>query len=180
MAHDLAFIGANPSAVLWDGDRPTAFVSVWQVDWSPEGSGGVVVLARTGELRVLCDPPIVGRWIYESFVQHSTELALFDLPPRPTVEQAPVKIDLDLVVGLTASANDVSVRISGILERRRQLENGLRLGGVPWSRFHVYAPCRSARLEVARSVIPGTPRIADKNPLTSSASMSAAEVWARV
>ncbi|HVW35321.1 MAG TPA: hypothetical protein VHL53_22500 [Acidimicrobiia bacterium] len=180
MAHDLALIGANPAALLWDGDRPVGFVSVWQVDWSPEGSGGAIVLARPGELRVLCDPPIVGRWLYENFVQHATELAHFELPARPTVEQAPVKIDLDLVVGLTATANDVSVRISGILERRRQLENGLRLGGVPWSRVHVYAPCRSARLEVARSVVPGAPRIADKNPLTSSAWLSAAEVWARV
>src|SRR3712207_8958272 len=48
----------SPAAVLWDGDQPTAYVSVWQVEWSSEGAGGAIVLLRPGELRVLCDPPV--------------------------------------------------------------------------------------------------------------------------
>ena len=96
------------------------------------------------------------------------------------MEQAPVKIDVDLVSGLTASAGDVSVRISGILDRRRQLENGLRIGGVPWSLSHVYAPCRSARIEVGHKVVPGAPRVADRNPVSSSAWLAVAETWARL
>jgi hypothetical protein len=180
MGHELAFIGANPAALLWDGGEATAFASVWQVDWSSEGSGGAVVLCRPGELRVLCDPPLLGRWLFDTFVTHFGELAHFDCPARPTVEQAPVKIDLDLVVGLTASAGDVTVRISGILDRRRQLENGLRLGGVPWSLSHVYAPCRTARIEVARSVVPGTPRLEDRTQVSSSAFLAVAETWARL
>jgi hypothetical protein len=180
MGHDLAFIGANPAALLWDGPDATAFVSVWQVEWSPEGSGGAVVLCRPGELRLLCDSPLVGRWLFDTFVTHFGELNLFEHPARPTVEQAPVKIDLDLVVGLTAHAGDVTVRISGILDRRRQLENGLRLGGVPWSLSHVYAPCRTARIEVSRSVVPGVPRIEDKAPVSSSAWLAVAETWARL
>jgi|SRR5581483_4798888 len=181
MGHELAFIGANPAALLWDGDQPGAFVSVWQVDWSPEGPGGAVVFARDGELRVLCDPPVVGRWLFDTFVTHFGELNQFEkLPPRPTVEQAPVKIEIDLVSGLTASAGDVSVRISGILDRRRQLENGLRLGGVPWSLSHVHCPCRSARVEVARAVVPGSPRVENRNPVSSSAWLAVAETWARL
>jgi hypothetical protein len=182
MGHELAFIGANPAALLWDGDRASAFISVWQVDWSSEGPGGAVFLAREGELRVLCDPPVVGRWLFDTFVTHFTELNQFDeLPARPTVEQAPIKIDVDLVSGLTCSAGDVSIRISGILDRRRQLENGLRLGGVPWSLSHVYAPCRTARVEVARSVVPGAPRVEDRrNPVSSSAWLAVAETWARL
>jgi len=181
MGHDLAFIGANPAALLWDGDHVSAFVSVWQVDWSSEGAGGAVVLAREGELRVLCDPPLLGRWLFDTFVTHMSELNLFEkLPARPSVEQAPVKIEVDLVSGLTASAADVTVRISGILDRRRQLENGLRLGGLPWSLSHVVAPCRSARIEVARTVVPGAPRVEDRNPVSSSARLTVAETWARL
>ena len=40
MGHELALVGANPTALLWDGDQATAFVSVWQVEWSVEGPGG--------------------------------------------------------------------------------------------------------------------------------------------
>ena len=150
MGHELAFIGANPAALLWDGDRASAFVSVWQVDWSSEGPGGAVVLCRAGELRVLCAPPLVGRWLFDTFVTHFSELNHFEkLPARPAVEQAPVKIEVDLVSGLTASAGDVTVRISGILDR-------------------------------PRSVVPGAPRMEDRNPVSSSAWLAVAETWARL
>jgi hypothetical protein len=130
---------------------------------------------------VLCDPPLLGRWLFDTFVTHFGELKHFQCPARPAVEQAPVKIDLDLVVGLTASAGDVAVRISGILDRRRQLENGLRLGGVPWSLSHVYAPCRTAHIEVSRSVVPGVPRLEDNRAnVSSSAFLAVAETWARL
>jgi hypothetical protein len=180
MGHELAFVGANPGALLWDGDQATAFVSVWQVDWSPEGSGGAIVLCRPGELRVLCDPPVVGRWLFDTFVTHFDELAHFDRPPRPAVERAPVRIDVDLVAGLSASAADVNVHITGILDRRRTLDSGLRLGGVPWTLSHVYAPCRSARIEVGRSVVPGQPRVQDRPTVASSAFLTVAETWARL
>src|SRR5437764_618095 len=103
MGHELVFVGANPAALLWDGDQATAFVSVWQVDWSQEGSGGAIVLCRPGELRVLCDPPLLGRWLFDTFVSHFSELKHLERPARPTVERTPVKIDLDLTAGLRAS-----------------------------------------------------------------------------
>jgi hypothetical protein len=182
MGSDLALVGANPSALLWEGDRATAFVSVWQVDWSAEGGGGALVICRDGELRVLCDPPLLGRWLFDTFVAHSPELAHFELPTRPTVEKAAVKIDLDLVAGLSAAAGDVTVHITGVLDRRRTLDSGLRVGGIPWSVSRVYAPCRSSRIEIARSVVPGVPRIADtgRSPVSSSAWLTAAETWARL
>ena len=181
MGHELAFVGANPSAVLWDGDRPTAFVSVWQVDWSSEGAGGAIIFLRPGELRVLCDPPVLGRWLYDTFVTHFGELNHFgDRPARPSVEQAAVKIDLDLTAGLHATAGDLNVRITGILDRRRMLDSGLRLGNVPWSLCNVYMPCRSARIEAGGSVVPGTPRVREGNQISSSASLVVAETWARL
>jgi hypothetical protein len=180
MGHELAFVGANPSALLWEGPQATALVSVWQVDWSPEGSGGAIILCRPGELRVLCDPPLVGRWLFDTFVAHFSELGHFDLPARPTVERAEIRLDLDLTAGLSASAADVNVHITGILDRRRTLDSGLRLGGVPWTLSRVYAPCRSARIEVGRVVVPGLPRIQDRAPVGSSASLTVAETWARL
>jgi hypothetical protein len=180
MGTDLAFVGANPAALLWEGAQATAFVSVWQVDWSPEGAGGAIVLCRPGELRVLCDTPLLGRWLFDTFVTHFGELSHFERPARPTVERAAVRIDLDLAAGLSASAADVTVHITGILDRRRTLDSGLRLGNVPWSLSQVYAPCRSARIEAGRVVVPGVPRIQDRPPVGSSAFLAVAETWARL
>ena len=180
MGHELTFVGANPAALLWDGDQATAFVSVWQVDWSQEGSGGAIVLCRPGELRVLCDTPLLGRWLFDTFVVHFSELNHFEGPARPTVERAAVKVDIDLAAGLSASAADVTVHITGVLDRRRRLDSGLRLGGIPWSLSQVYAPCRSARIEAGHAVVPGVPRIKDGPPVGSSAFLAVAETWARL
>jgi len=180
MGSDLALVGANPSALLWEGPQATAFVSVWRVDWSPEGAGGALVICRDGELRLLCDTPLLGRWLFDTFIGHSSELGHFNHPARPTVERAEVRIDLDLAAGLSASAGDVTVHITGVLDRRRTLDSGVRVGGIPWSITRVYAPCRSARVEVARAVVPGIPRIQDRAPVGSSACLTVAETWARV
>jgi hypothetical protein len=180
MGHELAFVGANPAALLWDGDQATAFVSVWQADWSSEGPGGTVVLARPGELRVLCDTPLLGRWLFDTFVTHFSELNNFDLPARPTVERTQVKIDVDLTAGLHATAGDLNIRITGILDRRRMLDSGLRLGNVPWSLCNVYMPCRTARIEAGGAVVPGLPRIKEGSPVGSSAFLAVAETWARL
>jgi hypothetical protein len=180
MGHELAFVGANPAALLWDGDQATAYVSVWQADWSSEGPGGAVVLARPGELKVLCDTPLLGRWLFDTFVTHFSELNHFELPARPTVERTQVKIDLDLTAGLHATAGDLNVRITGILDRRRMLESGLRLGNVPWSLCNVYMPCRTARIEAGGAVVPGLPRLKEGSPAGSSAFLAVAETWARL
>jgi hypothetical protein len=179
MGGELVFIGANPGALLWDGSQAKAYASVWQVDWSPEGSGGVVVFCRDGELRVLCDTPLLGRWVFDTFAAHFEELAHFERPERPTVERAPVKIDIDLTAGLSASAGDVSVHITGVLDRRSYTENGLKLGGDSFSVRNVYIPCRSARIEAGGKVVGGAPRVQDRAPVGSSAYLAVAETWIR-
>jgi len=180
MGHELAFVGANPAALLWDGDQATAFVSVWQADWSSEGPGGTVVFARPGELRVLCDTPLLGRWLFDTFVTHFSELNNFELPARPSVEQTQVKVDLDLTAGLHATAGDLNIRITGVMDRRRILESGLRLGNVPWSLCNVHMPCRTARIEAGGTVVPGLPRVKEGSPVGSSAFLAVAETWARL
>jgi hypothetical protein len=83
-----------------------------------------------------------------------------------------------VTAGLHATAGDLNVRITGILDRRRTLENVLRMGNVPWSLSHVYMPCRSARIEAGGAVIPGMPRIKETQP-ASSAYLAVAETWVR-
>jgi hypothetical protein len=144
------------------------------------GPGGAIVRGRPGELRVLCDPPLLGRWLFDTFVSHFGELAHFDRPARPTVERTDVRIDIDLVAGLKASAGDVTVHITGIMDRRRLLDSALRLGGIPWSLCNVYAPCRSARIEAGHALVPGGPRVKDGPPVSSSAFLAVAETWARL
>ena len=90
-----------------------------------------------------------------------------------------VKIDVDLTAGLHASAGDVTVHITGVLDRRRLARPGPPARRRPLVAVHVYAPCRSARIEVAHSVVPGTPRIKDGPPVGSSALLAVAETWAR-
>src|SRR6185436_16082919 len=109
------------------------------------------------------------RWLFDNFVTHFSELNQFDLPARPTVDQASVKVDIDLTAGLHATAGDLNIRITGILDRRRLLDSSLRLGGVPWSLCNVYMPCRTARIEVDGAVVPGVPRFKEGPPIGSSA-----------
>ena len=120
------------------------------------------------------------RALFDTFVVHFSELNHFEGPARPTVERAAVKVDIDLAAGLSASAADVTVHITGVLDRRRRLDSGLRLGGIPWSLSQVYAPCRSARIEAGHAVVPGVPRIKDGPPVGSSAFLAVAETWARL
>jgi hypothetical protein len=96
------------------------------------------------------------------------------------VEQAAVKVDHDLTAGLHATAGDLNVRITGILDRRRMLDSGLRLGNVPWSLCNVYMPCRTARIEAGGQVVPGLPRIKEGSPVGSSAFLAVAETWAKL
>src|SRR2546421_12118628 len=92
MGHDLAFIGANPAALLYDGDRASAFVSVWQGDWSTQGAGGAGGLCRPGGRRGPGGPPPGGRWVFGTLVTPFGGPNHFEDPPAPpTGGQAPTK-----------------------------------------------------------------------------------------
>lgn len=176
----IVLVGANPGVLLRDGGEVTAFASVWQVDWSERGSGPAVVLWHDGRVRLLAPDPALAEWLAETFVRHFGEVD--GLPWSTTVEEVPVELDLDLDRGLAAKAGDVTVEISGVLDRRVFAADELTLGGVRYALSNVYAPCRDARITVAGALVPGTPETADgsSDEPSSSAFLAVAESWTRL
>ena len=171
-------VGANPGLTLFrpgenSVDERVAFVSVWRVDWSPNGAGRAVVLWHAGRTRILTDAPRLGRWLAESYTRHFPEVE--GLPwPEPELTEAPVTVELDLARGMRATAADVTVTITDPLDRRIvSVEafpgNGQRLS-------NVYVPCRTGTLTIGGQSVDGAPRVADR---TSSAFLAEAEVWSR-
>ncbi|GIJ61449.1 hypothetical protein [Virgisporangium aurantiacum] len=165
-------VGSNPGLALHDGDGPpVAFVSVWRVDWSVRGAGTALVLSHSGRVRVVTPVPELGRWLADAFNRHFPEVA--GLPwSEPAVTAAPVRLDLDPATGLTATAADVTVEISGPMDRRRVdvaafPGNGLRLSTV-------YTPCAEGRLTIAGRRVDGAPRVTGAS---STAFLADAEVW---
>ena len=175
----IVLVGANPGVLLRAGGEVTAFASVWQVDWSERGSGPAVVLWHAGRVRLLGPEPPLAEWLADTFVRHFGEGT--GLPWEPTVEQVPVGLELDLDRGLTAKAGDVTVEISGVLDRRVFAADDLTLGGVRYALSNVYAPCREARITVDGTPVPGAPEVTDgaTDRPSSSAFLAVAESWTR-
>jgi hypothetical protein len=175
----IVLVGANPGVLLRAGGEVTAFASVWQVDWSERGSGPAVVLWHAGRVRLLGPDAALGGWLADTFVRHFGEVA--GLPWEPAVEEAAVDLDLDLGKGLTAKAADVTVEVSGVLDRRVFAAGEMILGGVRYALTNVYAPCREARITVAGSPVPGSPEVDDAGDKpSSSAFLAVAESWTRL
>jgi hypothetical protein len=169
--------GATPGVLLRDGGAVTAFASVWQVDWSEHGTGPAIVLWHDGRVRLLGPDPALAEWLADTFVRHFGEVD--GLPWVPgAAERAEVELDLDLGRGLVAKAGDVTVEISDVLDRRPFAMSGLTLGGVDYALSNIYAPCRTARITVAGTVVPGAPEVDPDGP-SSTAFLATTESWTR-
>jgi|SRR5215207_8973985 len=175
----MVLTGANPGVLLKDGQAVTAFASVWQVDWSERGSGRAVVLWHDGRVRLLGPDPRLAEWLADTFVRHFGEVD--GLPWQPAAaERTDVELSLDLGRGLTAKAGDVTVELDDVLDRRVFAMDRLDLGGTTYALSNVYAPCRTARITVAGSVVPGQPEVDDAGPEpASSAFLAVNESWVR-
>ncbi|GLI02300.1 hypothetical protein [Phytohabitans aurantiacus] len=170
-------VGANPGVSLFDGDRLTAFASVWDVRWSTRGSGRAIVLWHADRVRVLATETALGEWLSQYFTRNFPEVA--GVPwPEPAIERADVTARLDLATGLHARARDVSVRLDGVLHRRTFSTDEFELAGVPHSLSLVLAPAREARITVRGRALPGTVVLGGtpERP-SSSAFLTEAEVW---
>ena len=169
--------GANPGVLLRDGGEVTAFASVWQVDWSEHGTGPAIVLWHDGRVRLLGPDPALAQWLADTFVRHFGEVD--GLPWEVSgAERTGVELDLDLGRGLVAKAGDVTVEIEGVLDRRPFAMDGLTLGGVDYALSNIYAPCRTARITVAGSTVPGAPEVDEAEP-SSTAFLAVVESWTR-
>jgi hypothetical protein len=174
----VVLVGANPGVMLSRQDEVTAFASLWQVDWSERGFGPALVLWHAGRVRLIGPRPELSLWLAETFVRHFGEVE--GLPWAPRTEVADVDIRLSLDAGLSAKAGDVTIELSGVLDRRVFATDSLALGGTEYRMSNVYVPCGSARLAVDGVPIPGGITADPPGPqASSSAFLAVAEVWAR-
>ena len=169
--------GANPAVLLRADGAVTAFASVWQVDWSEHGSGPAMVLWHAGRVRLLGPEPALTQWLAATFVQHFGEVDGLPWTPDPA-ERTAMELDLDLGRGLVAKAGDVTVEITDVLDRRPFAMSGLTLGGVGYALSNVYAPCRTGRITVDGTVLPGAPEVDEDTP-SSTAFLAVTESWTR-
>ncbi|GGT22276.1 hypothetical protein GCM10010271_27040 [Streptomyces kurssanovii] len=125
-AADQLVVGANPGLVLYDGDRLTAYASVWQVDWSPYGAGNVLVLWHRDRVHLYGSDPRPALWLERDFVRHFPEAEGL-LWPEPVVHR--VRVRVDLAHGLRADAADVRIAMGDVLGRRAFATDAFPLGG---------------------------------------------------
>jgi hypothetical protein len=172
----LRLMGANPCVTLYDGDRATAFASIWRVDWSLRGGGHALVLGRPGQVRIIGPDAALGAWLGAEFNRHIRSVSGDIVWSEPEFTVAPVRFDLDLESGLSASADDVAVEISGPIERYLTRKDDYDLGGTPNILSTVWIPCKMGSISVAARPLPGAIKLDPAQPM-SSAFIAEAEVW---
>lgn len=186
MKPEVLVIGANPACLLRDADgAPTAFASLWRVDWSPHGDGWALVLGAAGaeEALVLAEDVGLGGWLADVFNRHFGEHA--GLPfgdPKP--ELATFDVSLDLRAGLRATVESarvaVEVEISEPLSRDVVEVADIALGEQTLDLFNVTFPCRHARVVVDGRALPGRPTVTGvPDEASSTAFLAVSEVWTR-
>ncbi|MEV4684897.1 hypothetical protein [Streptomyces kurssanovii] len=179
-AREPVVVGANPGLVLYDGDRLTAYASVWQVDWSPYGAGNVLVLWHRDQVHLYGSDPRLALWLERDFVRHFPEAEGL-LWPAPVVHRVPVRVRVDLAHGLRADAADVRVAMGDVLGRRAFATDAFPLGGgLEHSLSLVLGPCGHGSVRVGGRAVAGLPRVGGTAARpTSTAYLAVAEVWQR-
>ncbi|WP_068253290.1 hypothetical protein [Janibacter corallicola] len=176
---DVVLIGANPGFQLFDGDRVTAYVSAWRVDWSPHGSGTAVICWYREQVHVYSGDHALASWLERDFTRHFPEVE--GLPwPAPILHRAPAHIDIDMASGARVRAGELSLAMGDVRDQRSFTTDDFPLGGVDHSLHLVLGPCFRGRGRIGGSmmeggiVTSGTP----ERP-SSSAFITEAEVWRR-
>lgn len=173
-------VGANPGLQLFDAQGAcTAYASVWRVDWSPHGTGTVLVLWQPSGVTVCSARRPLARWVAEDFTRHFPELD--GLPwPEPEYRPWPVHLRMSLADGMVARAGALEVTTTGVLDVRSFTTDDFPLGGVDHSLHLVLGPCAQASIRVGGRRLPGEiSRGGTPERPSSSAFVTEAEVWRR-
>lgn len=175
----VVLVGANPGFQLFDGDRVTAYVSAWRVDWSPMGAGTAVIRWEDDEVHVYSRHQRLASWLERDLTRHFPEVE--GLPwPDPVFHHVPAHVDIDLATGARVRAGNVSLQLGDVRDRREWATDDFPLGTVDHSLHLVLGPCFSGqgrvggRMMEGEIVTSGTP----SRP-SSSAFVTEAEVWRR-
>ena len=172
----LRLMGANPCVTLYDGGQATAYASVWRVDWSLRGTGHALVLGTPARIRIIGSDLDLGGWLGSEFNRHIRSVSAGIPWSEPEFTQAPVRFELDLATGFRAAADDVTVEITGPIERYLTRKDNYDLGGTANILSTVWIPCRQGTIAVGGTQLPGSTRLDPAKPM-SSAFIADAEVW---
>lgn len=165
--------GANPFVTLYEGERPTAYASVWRVDWSTHGSGNVVILWTPGLLRIVGDDVRLAGWIEEHFVRNFDEALALPSWPSARVERASVSVGR-----ASAEAGDIAISLDGVLDARPVGIADFPLRGVSHGLSMQILPCSRASISVGGVAVPGSPQVSwDGGRPSSSAVVTVHEAW---
>ncbi|RSN11490.1 hypothetical protein DMB42_12935 [Nonomuraea sp. WAC 01424] len=170
--------GANPYVTLYDGDTPTGYASLWQVDWSTHGSGSVLVVWTPAGLRVVSDDPRLGAWIEEHFVRHFDEARALPSWPAARVERAAVELRVDPATGAYAAAAGLTVGITGPLDARPFAMADFPLRGASHGLSMQIIPCAHASITIDGRAVPGVPAVTWPGGRPSSSAITTVhEAW---
>ncbi|MFI9596452.1 hypothetical protein [Nonomuraea sp. NPDC052265] len=170
--------GANPYVTLYDGDTPTGYASLWQVDWSTHGAGAVLVVWTPAALRVASDDARLGAWIEERFVRHFDEATALPSWPVARVERADVELRVDPATGAHATGAGMSVAITGPLDARPFAMADFPLLGLSHGLSMQIIPCEHASITVDGVPVPGAPAVTRPGGRpVSSAITTVHEAW---
>ncbi|MFI6321692.1 hypothetical protein ACIBG8_29445 [Nonomuraea sp. NPDC050556] len=165
--------GANPFVTLYEDDQPTAYASVWRVDWSTHGSGNVVILWTPGQLRIVGDDVRLAEWIEEQFVRNFPEARALPSWPTAKVERASVSVRWS-----SARAGDITISLDGVLDARPFAVDDFPLRGVSHGLSMQILPCSKATVSVGGVAVPGSPQVSwDGGRPASSAVVTVHEAW---
>ena len=170
--------GANPFLTLYDGGSPTAYASIWRVDWSVHGAGNAIVLWHAGAVRLLTDAPALGRWLAEHFVRRFDEATA--LPSWHSLElvEAPVEVVVDPGGGVRAAGAGVVVALGDPLDARPVGVADFPLDGVSHGLSMLAMPCAVGFVTIDGVDVSGAPRVwRDGGRVHSSAVTAVHEAW---
>lgn len=172
-------VGANPGLLLRQAGRPTAFASVWQVDWSVAGPGHALIVCRDGRTLAYGTDERLCRWLLERFTRHFPESA--ETGGAEEYVEAAVEIRIDLGAGMRASAADVVVELARPLDLRIFRADRIDLAGIAHELSNVFVPCAEGSITVDGLRLPGAPSLSDHDGRPgSSGFLAVAEVWSEL
>lgn len=172
-------VGANPGLLLHDDGRPTAFASVWQVDWSPAGRGSALILCRDGRTAAYGPDERLCRWLVDRFTRHFPESAATG--GALAYVEATVHLDIDLGAGMRAGAEGVTVELARPLDLRTFRADRIDLAGTAYELSNVFIPCAEGSISVDGQRLPGLPTTSkDGGQPGSSGFLAVAEVWSEL
>lgn len=178
-SRSVVLVGSNPGFQLFDGDRVTAYVSAWRVDWSPLGTGTAVIRWEDDEVHVYGRDHRLAGWLERNFTRHFPEVEGLAWP-APVFHRVRAHVDIDLATGTRIRAGDLSLRMGDVRDRRSFDTDDFPLGGVDHSLHLVLGPCFAGQARVGGRIMEGE-IVTSGTPSrpSSSAFVTEAEVWRR-